>query len=1526
MEARLAKMRIVGLRYDSAQISTKNLELDFTVPEQAPGHGGYVLRNAGGKGVFLQSLIQPLEPGAAWKQGKNKVSHFFFNTKGQPVDYTFHIIQEWYLTAHKSVILGYSVAPKIVSNLHRAEDSSPIQLDYITYVKETGPGESVDIFSLPLWDEKVEEPTSLVDWKKSLAKEKNFVLYYMQDMDAYREKLEEYGVTENTVSMIKRINTGEYGFGDFFDGATDNTGLFYQLLIPTLNDKIEGIDSRNRGDISTVTMSFLDTLKIAKALPELLAIIDSVDTINDILSPLKERLEDGKRIAKEREELANKGAELLKLLKVSQQKKKAAYDEEKLNQQLRKTELHMANWKFQNVDYIAKCQERNKLEEDYETKEQEQVKKDVALRRLKEESENITIHWMLKEKEGIQQKIEEFLTKVDILSQSEEGINVTSKMEKIKQYFQEHWKSFSSDWQKEMTKHRRSVRAHYEKVQTISDEINEKRTEQKELEYAARDMEKAIQLFEEKVKIASDKYATDLNYLLSDVLDEARDKERHIQQSLTELSEEIEALEEMMIFMKMEKTKEEQILSFYQEEIACYQEKIVTFTKIETETLAQASQVLKMQINQEPDREAFSSIQYDLKKHLLNKKEEYQQYLRQKWTLLADTRLIEEGDKEGCFVTNSDLIKVKELLDSHRIDCMYGTKFLRTLSKQEAVIELKRNPAIRYSIVVLEDKFDTINYSFLEQELIRSHVTLLDRTKASRMNEMETSNPSLQRTGEAYYLPKELTQLFVEDDYEYQLWKTDVEKQSDDIEFEIETHLDKIAKTEAVIEQVAVLLKGTLSIEWEEKMIQTQKSMKTSSETIESLRVKIEKNEMNLLSKRSEETKRKEVHMDTVQDIEELVQLQQDMEEIEETIKEKSTTEGMLERVAFTLSELEKELDTYKMQWTNNDRSYETWLRYVKDDFAFIRKMVPDIQLPKAEEVTKTAPEDLGVKSYPRSLAREASIKMSDYNELENNLKIKDTRIIELQVELKHSQGRLFESEEKLQEYCGDKWLNVQVPDEDILHLHNQMELKYKEVKEKENEVTSIQNELTILLHNIEFVQKEVNAKKEELEKEFPEEGAKYQNLVDCAKEKEKYRKERKQLNTQSKDAEVRLSGMEATLNTLESTIYTLTKSELRFSKNATSQFTDAERVALLENPREYFEEWRTDYNRVDDDYRGYGLKIDRWINQFKEKVESMHHLPERFKEAILHLLTRIRYISYDEALTNLDNYFNWARETVENEKLQKEKAEKAVELWVNRASRRVIQIVRNLIELTHKMTIVNWAGERFPIIKFNKNFPFPQDLEDVSPLIKEYCLNEIDYYVKRMEKNKTSMDEITIRDISKSVNISNILLKALGDFPKLMIHIPGMEGSLLRGESKYATYKEWEVINRGNYSSATKSGGQTLLAQFVVIAMLMRQRVDENSSLFLVTDNPFGAMSANELVEATFVMFDLLNIQWLVVSPPTNLNAQISSKFHTMYHMDIVVEEGKQELRKQNLIRNYRKFLDNISLLENPEEKKKDA
>ena len=360
----------------------------------------------------------------------------------------------------------------------------------------------------------------------------------------------------------------------------------------------------------------------------------------------------------------------------------------------------------------------------------------------------------------------------------------------------------------------------------------------------------------------------------------------------------------------------------------------------------------------------------------------------------------------------------------------------------------------------------------------------------------------------------------------------------------------------------------------------------------------------------------------------------------------------------------------------------------------------------------------------------------------------------------------------------------------------------------------------------------------------------------------------------------------------------------------------DDEKISLHEMPNDFYDNW---FYQLEGEKKKLDIKnreLTNHMNRVKDFIDSSKHLPLNYRNNLLDFLNQIKDMDYAQAILCIGSYNSWAQHNLQEEHEQTKKADDAVNFWVERAARRVLEICQSIDDLEKKMKIKNWNGILFPLIQMDKSYSFPKKVDDIRYEIKQFCLNMI----KEIMKKDPNIDDLTLKQLSKYINMSNIVLHVLGDYPKLKIYIPSIEGPLLRGEPHNSYYKEWETINHGSSTSSTKSGGQTLMAQFIVMAMIMRQSADEHSWLFLVSDNPFGTMSAPELVEAVFSLLELLKIQWLVVAPPIT-NVDITSKFNTVFQMNVESVDGETKLTKK-VIKNSRKFLEPISIL-NPDKEK---
>lgn len=1508
-------MRVVGLKYDSGNIHTDDLKLDFTIPESMPGHAAYILRNGGGKGVFFQTLFQTLDPLTSWKKDLNHVHHFFFNDEDRPIEYTFHIVQEWQVSLSKRVILGISVTPRLVSYDKKNQTNSPIELDYFLYTQEPLAVETADIFDLQLWMENEKEAVPFHKWKESIKSDKSFHYYSKQDRDSYIEKIEEYGYDANTVNILKRINDGEGGFGEFFQGSTDNTGLFYNLLVPTINDKIEGIDSRNKKEVSVVSTWFLEALKISKELPDLLAMVDSIEQINDFILPLQDRFREGEEIKQSVEVWENKGGELLQLLTSLLDYKEKQVTKLEKEQMERKDQRDLARWKYANIDYIALHQERDEVDGQYYELEHEQLKADLALKEYQVQLIKEKVNLELKRRMDKLDEIETHNQSISTLMDSEDLNAATAGLKEIREYFKEQWKNISEYWQKEMNRNKRSILAHDYKIQQLKIDIDSESEQKRDLEFKVYDLSNAIEQFERKLEEACRKYGDELPYQLSDIIDDTRLELDQVKTALESASESQSILENEIIDTKIGIARLNDLLGSIGNEIKQVEKESIVAGQKENELVVSVSKILKVQYPFELERDSYYEIRKELENQLAITKNAHKEQLRKMWTFQEDIHLIEEGDKIGSYIPNSDLLKVKQLLDGHRIESMYGTEYLQQISREEMQYELERNPALRYSIIVMEDSFESLNLSFIEQELIRSHVVLVDKTKSSKKDKQSTTNPFLDKQDEMNYLFKDLSYRFLDDEYEFEQWKVMVEKNADDADLEVEAFERKIELIEKVLKELEVLLSGVLKTELALTLLNLQTKEKKQMSILSDLRVQLEEKE-EALKKTIEEVESTNHQLVILEKNErELLLLDNELEQDKENKKAKSNLLRLIEEIGTNIAQLEGEKERFTIQKTNNDGSFNTWMGYVQGNFSTLRQMLDDIHMPVAT-VTHTFDEkrDLRSHSYGHSLSKEARAHIIKYHELDKNISNKNMRLAELNQEVKSMQKEVIQYENTLQDLYGDSWKELSVPESDEMHLTALVTQAEKQRDQGKAKVDGIMNKMEYNREEIEKLEQRLEDKKRDMEKDYPRYGAEYIEISDWKAAKNQYRKERNLVERQYSETREEITKLHSSIEGVEQTTRLL--KDLKLPVHPAQVLSEQEKVIIHENPIEYFTRWNQKYNSLSINYRTYQENLGKRITQIKEKVESFTNIPETYQKELVHFLSTIRDMSFDDAVASLNNYLDWAKNNLKDELDQKEKADKAVDLCAERQARRVLDVINVLQDLVRKLTIVNWKKERFPLIKYNKNFPFPTKLEDIKPLIKELCMTEIDFYVSRY---KDKIDNFTVHDIVKTMNISKLVLKAMGDFPRLMIHIPGIEGGLLRGEAKHAIYKEWETINQGSVTSSTKSGGQTLLAHFIVIAMIMRQRADENSPLFLVTDNPFGTMSAKELVEGVFSLLDLLNIQWLVVAPPIT-TVSITSKFPTINNMNIEVVEGRKVLEKK-LVKNHRKYLHNFSVLDNREE-----
>ncbi|MEC0276171.1 hypothetical protein [Peribacillus frigoritolerans] len=1525
MESRLRKMRIVGLQYDSGQIHTGDLTFDFTIPfteaYDLPSHGLYIMRNGGGKGVFSQCLFQPLEPLTEWgEEGKkNTVQHFFFNDSGRPIQYTFHVFQEWEVSSTKRVLLGFSVEPKPATYISKSKDTSPITLEYQLYFQELEPAEESTIFTLPVWIEGEQSSLNLKDTKELINHYKGIKTYTMYQKNEYLNKISEFGFEKHAIDLLITINSKEGAIDSFFNHATDNMGLFHKLLIPTINDTIEGIDSRNKDEVSSIVTTFIETLKISKELPSLLSLFEHIEHFNSLIFPLKEGYMEAEELNNYLKDIEQKGKSLFILWEKRLLEKKETQIQLNNKKDELSKDLEKLEWEKENLEYARECDIADELETDLFEVEQKKDEKNGALYKMKAHLNQLNFETHLWERHYLIDSISQIKEDIKLLDSMKDMSNKHTEMESIMKYFTENWPTISNRWKDTFTFYYRYKIASNNLLLKLEEEQSEEDIYNRKVHSTVVETENSLLKHEKELDKMCDVYGEKIRHFLENVIKDNMEEKDQLKSTIAKGKLNLVDTQKEIDAMSIQLGKKESELTSLSNKDEELETTIVKQKETEQDIVSNVSIMLKKPCDEVHDRELFLRLQNELQKYeesLVDKLEFQSEVLLE---YKQNMQLIKEGEEHDIYIPNYELVKMKSLLEAHQIKCLFGTQFLKGLSTADYEFEVSRNPSLKYSIVVLQDNFEEQDLSFLKEHLWRNHVILIDRKNTGTVEEYKTHNPSFMKINDITFIPKGKEFELIEDSEEWHNWKLEIEREFDDVSWEYDEIKEKIQYVHKLSQQIIQILCGYIVFELQAEKIHLGEIISQTRYEKEMLEadLKIRKEHCSIINAQLE-VKCQELNIKE-HSITDLLNWQKACDVYTKNKKDLAQKKQEFEKSTNTLQTLIKHNKRKRIEIDNNLQSAESWKRVATKFFMSIRSFVEGIILPTAEIDTPFEEQDFVLfKPVGFHLGKKEQELLNKYKVFRTEQSEQTKEIWKLDNDLTGKTVQLTELENEMNHLYSNTWLEKSHPEESLQFILAKKTQAEGDCQLIEGEIKELGKQIEKLTHSLDFKNQTIKEKKAQLEEDYPEYGAVKVNVEHYKKMKISNREDRIKNKEETEQIRDSLLSLGTSIVEIETLISTMVK-EYRASKNglmptSSVKLSEEEIQVALENPTQYHTEW---FNLLKDNQKKLrSMEIDTHnkINKIQELIEKNNSISshEHFKNGITNLLSDLKLSSHSKAVETINNYFEWAENSLEDEMIQKQKADDAVNFWVERTSRRVMEVIQHLKGMIKNMSIKkNRIGVTFPIVRFERTSNLPDHIRDITPLVKEFCR----YAIADLVNGPKNVEDMHVRDIMKVVNISNITFKVVGEYPKLEIYIPNIEGPLLRGESKDSYYKDWQTINHGSDTNARKSGGQTLMAQFIIMSMIMRQRADKDNWLFLLSDNPFGPMNAPELLEAIFSLLELLKLQWIVVAPPIT-NVHITSKFNTVYHMDFEVIQGEMRLSKK-VHKNQRKFLRNIRMLE---------
>ncbi|AIQ62421.1 chromosome segregation ATPase [Paenibacillus stellifer] len=223
------------------------------------GHNGaIVLENGGGKTVFIQTALQAMSPHTDLAGRKIKDTLLLENGPA-------HIAVEWilndkprrrYAVACISLFLS-AIGVDSYRYVYEYSEHDDHGLDHIPFVKEH------------MGKTRPSDKGEIQDYYSSMAQRYPLTARTFGTIKEYRSYLEEhYHIIASEWEAIAKINSTEGGIENFFDECKSTSQLFDRLLIPTVEEAMEGFQP---GGFAALFESHREEFKRYKELKEQIA-------------------------------------------------------------------------------------------------------------------------------------------------------------------------------------------------------------------------------------------------------------------------------------------------------------------------------------------------------------------------------------------------------------------------------------------------------------------------------------------------------------------------------------------------------------------------------------------------------------------------------------------------------------------------------------------------------------------------------------------------------------------------------------------------------------------------------------------------------------------------------------------------------------------------------------------------------------------------------------------------------------------------------------------------------------------------------------------------------------------------------------------------------------------------------------------------------------------------------------------------------------------------------------------------------
>ncbi|WP_462405130.1 coiled-coil domain-containing protein [Gracilibacillus sp. Marseille-QA3620] len=1463
---KIHRIRIVGLRYDGMQKQYEDTTFDFH-NEETSTNGLIAMMNGGGKGVFLQTIFQVLKPGTSWgKQNNRFYQQFFFNKKEQFAPYTFHVLIQWELDGSDKrhlVTGGMFSAEQRMSMNEEAQDADSMEREAkivpnITfYAREFDRKEDVALEHIPLFENgEVADTEELKDYFKW----NGFDVY--KDVKKHYRILDTYGINRKDWDIMKEINRDEGGVGKFFEGAEDDHSLFQKRIIPTVSQVLNKSEHQ-KNDLIEI---FKSQASIARDLPVLLKREQAHKEFLEDVIPFEEHIEAGVKQEEIVVESKKKGQALLGALEhlIKQDKEELtslAKEMEKLTE-----ELSLLRFEKDNLEYARAHEEavtwEKKLAEEKEKLEQLQK---LAVEKQAEKDE-AAFSLLLKEWSEFENTIANLNQQMGSLERNSGLEQVNTRMEEIKHAVQSQWTEVSEKLKEENDRYH-AFKLHLEKsIRSLTKDDKQKTIEITQIKTDIRTLTEELQRFEIKasdmVKAYGDRAAYDLDGLvgklkndqtrLADEMNDLKGKEKQSQQFQGELSNTVGTLTESLKHMKERLDEWKQAYEKQEKKETALIERMHAFLDDVSAPLSHAM---------------LSKYGHALEDILQKNEEETEQIKKELWEVQTDQYL----NDESFWIANQDVKQMKEWIDEKTgIDVFYGSQYVQSLDDEAKRQHLKSYPLLPFGLVVSQIQWEKINHHLLQGKIFRSPVPIFLR------EEMKDGG-----TDSFVIIDGEERDLLM-DRQSFAKWKTSMAKQIE----EKKEAIQEFAKTEQAIRRLTKdidrMTDADLCTDLLRQM-EKQEALIDSAQRELTHTVKTLEKERELQTGLQEQMNQKQRRIDeTEKDLAEVTAFVEEKHQSEDNKTVLAEKEKRRDKLTTEQQELGKLLDDYTVRLAQWNHTHLEWKMAMEQDLKEIGAFVEDAVFPTLE---KTEPSE-EAPSLPSHLLDAMIGHVTELKQLQRSKEEQSQELTLLKAKKEAEQAQAVKLEKKLTKQ-DENWREKPKPEEPLSILEGLFQSAQKEAREADKEERKQEKEVTVaettLKHALDQ-RKKAEKKLSKHEKE-PEtwEGQDLDVKELEIKDRTKIAKDRlKKAEKGQKETDARITGYEGDQLTLSVIL-----------KDEAAPFANEDLETIKNQGKSCILSWCDEHQGMQEEKQVKHAKLEQALRKLKLAIEEKDW-EIRFKNEVLTSLDHMDTRHYAHMLTIIQNMKRFSRSGLEQLDLDKERAEKARDVWTNRASMKVMSMTDAIRSMLAKMKIKNERGT-FPLVQLKEDI-LPRRVEDIEPLLKQYFVTAIDKISAQfdsIDENNKQLDQ----EIKQLIGDEQILFVALRNrYPELLVYNMRTDNAFMYGKPQKEHYSTWRTINQGSRTKSDGSGGQKLSARMVMMMMLLSVKTEaDNSWVPLVCDNPFGQAASAHVLDPIFAVAEKLKFQLIIVTPPELVKTEISQRFDAYYKLDFIRSKGKE-------------------------------